>query len=79
MGLTQVLQLVHMCSILIWGIVRAAFGCSAMCTVDWVCMRLNRKLDDELRHKAIDLAALYEHRLQARPLVLSTQHRLSQY
>ena len=32
------------------------------------CMPLNRKLDDELRHKAIDLAALYEHRLQARTL-----------
>ena len=31
---------------------------------------LNRKLDDELRHKAIDLAALYEHRLQASPLPL---------
>ena len=29
----------------------------------------DRKLDDELRHKAIDLAALYEHRLQARSLV----------
>lgn len=23
-----------------------------------------RKLDDEMRHKAIDLAALYEHRMQ---------------
>ena len=29
-------------------------------------MHHDRKLDDELRHKAIDLAALYEHRLQAR-------------
>ena len=38
----------------------------------WICLRLNRKLDDELRHKAIDLAALYEHRLQARPWLPST-------
>ena len=32
-----------------------------------LALELIRKLDDELKHKVVELAAFYEHRLQAGP------------